>query len=160
MTGVAYPVGLPRPQQDGYAYTVSTLSGETTLDRGHSLRRRRGLGRTTRGTLTFTYTRAEFVTFVEWWRNDIDYGTATVSIALRNGYGDATQDVKITGPYKAENLSGGWRVQFPIEWLEAPILPEGDLLPFLTGDVSFDASELDALHVLVHTTAPETLTLP
>lgn len=160
MTGVAYPVTLPRPLQDGYGYSVSTLSGETTLDRGHSLRRRRGLGRSTRSTLSFNFTRAEFVEFVEWWRNDITYGTATVSIKLRNGFDDIAQDVKIIGPYKADNLGGGWGVQFPIEWIDAPILPEGDLLPFLTGDVSFDASELDALHTLVHETAPETLTLP
>ena len=160
MTGVAYPLTLPRPMHDGYAYTVSTLSGETTLDRGHSLRRRRGLGRTTRATLTFTYTRAEYVTFAEWWRNDIAYGTDTVSIKLRNGYGDVLQDIKITGPYQAENLSGGWRVQFPIELIDPPILPDGDLLPFLSGEVSFDGTELDALHVLVNETAPELLTLP
>ena len=160
MAGVAYPLTLPRPLQDGYAYTVGTLSAETTLDRGHSLRRRRGLGRTVRMTLLFHFTRAEYVTFSTWWRDDVANGTATVSIRLLNGYGDELQDITITGPYTAENLSGGWKVTFPIECTDAPVLHEGDLTPFLTGAVSFSGAELDALHVLVNETAPDLLTLP
>lgn len=151
----AFPVGLPRPMRARYGYAVQPLSVTQQSDRGLARRRRIGTGKSVQMTLNWTFTEAELVTFANWWRDDIFYGTDDFDIQLLNGYDDISQNVRPAGPYTAENLIGAWSVSLPVELVELPMATQAVMQDAI--DNYNDLLFADDFHYLVHVTIPENL---
>jgi hypothetical protein len=120
-----------------------------------SRRRRIATGTSTKSALAWIFTEAELQTFAQWWRDDVEYGTADFTIQLLNGYDDVSQTVKATGPYTEARLNGAWQVSVPIEWTAPPIASQSVMQDAIDNYSSLILG--NDLHHLVHVIIPENI---
>lgn len=152
---VPFPSGLPRPLRAGYGYSVDPISVAQKTDRGLQRSRRFGTGKSVSLNLTFNFSDSDLVTFANWWRNTIQYGTLPFSIKLVCGYDDVAMDVRPIKSYSAHELIGAWQVSFPVEIISLPIASQDVMQDAID---NYDSLILaDDFHHLVHVTIPEDL---
>ena len=152
---VAFPSDLPRPQRAGYGYELTTPMEMAPNDRGLARPRRIATANQLRMVLSWIFTTAQLATFAGWWRNTAAYGTTPFTLALVNGYIDASQEVRAIGPYKVSEAGGRWAVSMPVELVAMPVASQAEMQTAI--DNYTDLSQADALHFIVHSTLPEQL---
>lgn len=153
---VAFPVSLPRPQRDGYAYDLTPPLSVSANDRGLGRARRVGTVNKVRMRLVWLFTDAELTTFADWWRTTAVYGTERFTIQLLNGTNDTAQECMAVGPYAYEPAGGRWRVSLPVDIVAMVVATVDQMQDAID---NYDGLLLsDALHQTVHIILPAAIT--
>ena len=116
---VSWPSSLPQPQLGGYGLDVQDVTIRTDMDGGTARVRRRSTSIPDHVSLRFLFDSTQLATFRAFWETDFLYGSAWVSIPIKDGRtpGLASKECRpVPASYKAVPISSShWAVEFSVE---------------------------------------------
>lgn len=121
-----YPVGLPRPLQQGYELRTINPLLRTEMASGRARQRRAFTAVPTFASCVWILTHVQAQAFEAWYRNGILDGAEWFDVEIQTPMGVQPYTARFTGIYQGPRLVGGryWEVSGELELRERPVLAE------------------------------------